>query len=171
MTSAHHPWHPTRRRLTETLLAALVPVAACSVALAGLTVWVSAGKAGAPPRVGVSDARVFLPYGDTTDTAAFFDISNSGGADDRLVRVTSTDVRGEITLSRHRMTGSGAAYAEDVESAAVPAGGELSMSPQSIDATLRAGADWRTGDLVAFTLHFRHSDPVHVPAVVVRPGS
>ncbi|WP_210584105.1 copper chaperone PCu(A)C [Streptomyces sp. GESEQ-35] len=171
MNPTRHPWRPTRRRLTDTLLAALVPVAACSVTLGGLTTWVSAGKAGTPPRIDVSNARVFLPYGDTTDTAAFFDIANSGGADDRLTGVTSEDVRGKITLSRHRMTGGGAAYAEGVESAAVPAGGELSMSPQGIDSVLRAGADWRTGDLVAFTLHFRHSDPVHVPAVVVRPGS
>jgi copper(I)-binding protein len=171
MTPTHHPWRPTRRRLTDTLLAALVPVAACSVALGGLTTWVSAGKAGTPPRIDVSNARVFLPYGDTTETAAFFDISNSGGADDRLTAVTSEDVRGEITLSSHRMTSGAAAYAASVESAAVPAGGELSMSPQGVDAILRAGADWRTGDLVAFTLHFRHSDPVHVPAVVVRPGT
>ncbi|KOX11442.1 hypothetical protein ADL04_00455 [Streptomyces sp. NRRL B-3648] len=31
-----NPWRPTRRGLTDTLLAALAPVAACSLALGGL---------------------------------------------------------------------------------------------------------------------------------------
>ncbi|WP_030347508.1 copper chaperone PCu(A)C [Streptomyces sp. NRRL S-1022] len=163
-------WRPSRGRLTDTLLAALAPVAACSLALGGLTTWAGAGKAGSPPRITVSNGRVLLPYGDSTDTAALFDIANVGGADDRLVNVTSTATNGRITLSGHRMLGGRAAYKLDVTSVGVPAGGVLSMSPRGVDVTLRAGAGWRAGGLVPFTLHFEHSAPVETTAVVIRPG-
>ncbi|MFB0615024.1 copper chaperone PCu(A)C [Streptomyces sp. AGS-58] len=156
--------------MADTLLAALSPVAACSLALGGLTTWVGAGKAGSPARITVSNGRVLLPYGDSTDTAALFDIANVGGADDRLVNVTSTVTHGRITLSGHRMLGGWAAYKADVTAAAVPAGGVLSMSPSGVDATLRAGAGWRAGDLVPFTLHFARSAPVETIAVVIRPS-
>nr|WP_319023133.1 hypothetical protein [Streptomyces phaeolivaceus] len=33
------PWRPRRRRLTDTLLAALAPVLVCALALSGLTLW------------------------------------------------------------------------------------------------------------------------------------
>lgn len=56
-------WRPTRRRLTETLPAAIAPVVAFGLALGGLTTWVTAGKAGSPPRIAVSNGRVFPPYG------------------------------------------------------------------------------------------------------------
>ncbi|GAA3787462.1 copper chaperone PCu(A)C [Streptomyces coacervatus] len=163
-------WRPTRRRLTDTLLAALAPVAVCSIALGGLTSWVGAGKAGSPARIAVSNGRIFLPYGNTTETAAFFDVTNLGGADDRLLGVTSSATSGEITLSRHRMIGSGVASRADVSSAAVPAGGQVSMSPGSLDVTLTAKAHMRAGDLVPFTLRFEHSGSVETLAVVIRPG-
>ncbi|MFE0420488.1 copper chaperone PCu(A)C [Streptomyces tendae] len=166
-----HLWRPTRRRLTDTLLAALAPVAACSVALGGLTTWTASGNAGSPARIEATAGRVFLPFGDVRDTAAFFRIANSGDGDDRLLKVTSSAAGGAATLSRHRMTGSGAAYAQTVDSVAVPAGDSLAMSPHSVDVTVRAGAGWREGDLVPFTLHFERSGPVRTLAVVVRPGT
>ena len=169
-TADPHPWRPTRRRLTETLLTALAPVAACSVALGALTTWVVSGRAGEPARIEVTAGRVFLPYGDTRDTAAFFRITNSGDADDRLVRVESSGVGGEVTLGRHRTTGGGAAYRDPVDSVAVPAHGSLTMSPHGLDVILRAGPRWELGDPVRFTLHFRRGGPVAVEAVVVSPG-
>lgn len=168
--TAQNPWRPTRRRLADTLNAALVPVAACGLALGGLTTWVTAGQAGSPPRITVSPGRVLLPYGDTTQTAAFFDIANTGDADDRLLRVTSAETGGDIELSRHLMTGEAAASRETVTTVSVPARGELSMSPQDVDVVLRSRSGWRAGDLVAFTLHFEHSGAVETLALVVRPG-
>ncbi|NGO12664.1 copper chaperone PCu(A)C [Streptomyces sp. HC44] len=165
-----HVWRPSRRRLTDSLLAALAPVAACSVALGGLTTWVGSGSAGIPARIEVTAGRVFLPYGDSRDTAAFFRISNSGDAEDRLVEVTSSALGGDIALSRHRTTGGGAAYGERVDSAAVPAHDVLTMTPHGLDVTVRAGAGWRAGDLVPFTLHFERSGRIKILAVVVRPG-
>jgi hypothetical protein len=50
---------PTRRRLTDTLPAAIAPVVAFGLALGGLTTWVTAGRAGSPPRIAVSKGRVF----------------------------------------------------------------------------------------------------------------
>ncbi|MFD8045929.1 copper chaperone PCu(A)C [Streptomyces sp. WAC 05379] len=163
-------WRPTRRRITDGLLAALAPIAACGVALGGLTTWVGAGNAGSPARITVTDGRVFLPYGDVRDTAAFFRIANSGGSDDRLLKVTSSAVRGEATLSRHRMAGDNAATARTVESAGVPADGSLTMSPFGLDVTLRADPEWVAGTYVPFTLHFEQGGRIEVQAKVVRPG-
>lgn len=163
-------WHPTRRRITDGLLAALAPIAACGVALGGLTTWVGSGSAGSPARTAVTDGRVFLPYGDVRDTAAFFRITNAGGADDRLLKVTSSAVGGDMSLSRHRMTGGNAASARTVDSARVPAGGSLAMSPYGLDVTLRAEPGWRAGTYVPFTLHFEHAGRIEVRARVVRPG-
>ncbi|SCF77643.1 MULTISPECIES: hypothetical protein [unclassified Streptomyces] len=59
----------------------------CGVALGGLTTWVAFDKAGSPAGIEVDSGSVFLPYGDSRDTAAFFRISNSGGADDCLIGV------------------------------------------------------------------------------------
>lgn len=119
--TARNPWRPTRRRLTDTLNSALAPIAACSLALGGLTTWVTAGRAGDPPRITVSPGRVLLPYGDSTRTAAFFDIANTGDADDRLLRVTSAETGGDLELSRHVMTGKAAASRETMTSVAVRA--------------------------------------------------
>ena len=55
---------------TDTLLAALAPVAACGLALGGLSTWAAYGNAGSPARIAVTDGRVFLPSGDTRETAA-----------------------------------------------------------------------------------------------------
>lgn len=158
-----------RRRLTDTALAALAPVVACGVALGGLTAWVGAGGAGRPaPRIEVSYGRVLLPFGDTTETSAYFDVSNSGDADDRLVEVTYTGEQAEI--SRHSEAGRGAATKEYLDSTEVPAGTRLSMSPHGVDVTLIAQRGWRPGDLVRFTLRFERSGTIDAFAVVTRPG-
>ncbi|MCX5249513.1 copper chaperone PCu(A)C [Streptomyces sp. NBC_00201] len=159
-----------RRRLRDTALAALVPVAACSVALAGLTAWTGTGRAGTPPRMRVTEGRVLLPSAGIPETAAFFRVANEGGSPDRLIRVTSPDTPGGITLSRHRMNEGNGAYRDSVGSVAVPAGGNLAMSPTGVDLTVSApSGQWRPGDLVSFTLEFRRSGRVKVLAVVVRP--
>ncbi|MFF5497482.1 copper chaperone PCu(A)C [Streptomyces aquilus] len=169
--TAPNPWRPTRRRLADALNSALAPVAACSLALGGLTTWVTAGRAGNPSRITVSPGRVLLPYGDTTRTAAFFAITNTGDADDRLLRVTSAETGGHLELSRHVRTGKAAASRETVSSVAIPARSALSMSPREPAVTLRPRAGWREGELIAFTLHFEHSGAVRTLALVVRPGS
>lgn len=163
-------WRPTRRRVTDSLVAALAPVAACGVALGGLTTWVAQGNAGSPARIAVTGGRVFLPFGGPRDTAAFFRITNSGGADDRLLRVTSSATGGDATFSPHRMAGARAAYDQTVDSAAVPAGDSLDMSPFGTAVVVRPKETWREGDLVPFTLHFARSGRISTLAVVVRPG-
>lgn len=169
-TADSRAWRPTRRRICDGLLAALAPIAACGVALGGLTTWVNSGNAGSPPRITVTDGRVFLPYGDVRETAAFFRVTNTGGADDRLLKVTSSATKGGTELSRHRMISDTAASAQTVDSARVPAGGGLSMSPFGLDVTLRAGPGWQEGTFVPFTLHFEHAGRIEVQAAVVRPG-
>ncbi|MEV6736381.1 copper chaperone PCu(A)C [Streptomyces sp. NPDC051104] len=121
-------WRPSWRRLAEAFLAALAPVAACVLALGGLAAWTASGAAGSPARVEVTSGRVFLPYGDGEESAAFFRISNSGGAEDELTGVTSTAVD-RAMLGRNTTTSGNAGYMRPVESAIVPAGGMLAMSP------------------------------------------
>lgn len=163
-------WRPSRRRLAESLRAALAPVAACGIALGALTAWTAVGNAGEGARIDVSEGRVFLPFNESGDTAAFFRIDNTGGMEDRLTKVTSTGTLGEPTLSAHRMTDGSAAYAETVDSVTIPAGGSLPMSVYGLNVTVRAQAGWQTGDLVRFTLHFDNSGPIETQAVVVLPG-
>ncbi|MEU2990442.1 copper chaperone PCu(A)C [Streptomyces griseoincarnatus] len=159
------------RRLRDTALAALVPVAACSVALAGLTAWVGTGRAGSPARVQVTEGKVLLPSAGVPETAAFFRIANTGGSADTLVSVTAHDVSGEVTFSRHRMRQGNSAYRSQIDSVSVAAGDTLAMSPSGVDLTVPVpSAGWRSGDLVSFTLEFRRSGPVKSLAVVVRPG-
>ncbi|MEU1402829.1 copper chaperone PCu(A)C [Streptomyces sp. NPDC005728] len=161
-----------RRRLTDTLLAALVPVAASSVALAGLTTWVGTGNAGSPPRMSVTEGRVLLPAAGSGETAAFFRLTNEGGSADRLVGVTSTGAPGGVSLARHRMGSGATAYRTPVDSIEIRAGESLAMSPYGVDLTVTAPAgEWRAGDLVSFTLTFSRSGLVKLPAVVVRPGT
>lgn len=72
-----------------------------------------------------------------------------------------------------RSSGDGA-YRAAIDSVGIPARGSLAMSPQGVDLTVSAPAgkqSWSAGDLVPFTLEFRHSGRVKVLAVVVRPGS
>ncbi|MFJ5631460.1 copper chaperone PCu(A)C [Streptomyces goshikiensis] len=163
---------PARRRVGEALSAAIAPLAACSVALAALTVWTASGAAGSPPRIAAGNGRVFLPYGNSRDTAAFFEVTNIGGGEDRLTKVTSpSDSVGRTMLSRHESSGRGADTMRMTESVRVPAGATLAMSPFDVSVMTRMNSRWRAGEVVPFVLHFRHSAPVEVLAVVVRPGS
>ncbi|MFG2989375.1 copper chaperone PCu(A)C [Streptomyces sp. NPDC048257] len=163
-------WLPSPGRMREGLRAAIVPVVACSVALAGLTAWTSSGAAGTPPQIAAGNGRVFLPYGNSRDTAAFFDITNIGGAEDQLTEVTSTAVE-KAMLSRHESSGLGADTMRMTGAVRVPAGATLAMSPFDVSVMTRPKAGWQAGDIVTFVLHFRHSPPVEVPAVVILPGS
>lgn len=161
-----------RRRLRDGALAALVPVAACSVTLAGLTTWVGAGRAGGPARIDVVHGLVLLPSAGVPDTAAFFDIVNEGGSADTLIRVTARGVSGEVALSQHRMREGNAASRSEIDSVSVGAGESLAMSPHGVDLTVPVPAvPWEVGDAVPFTLEFRRSGPVEVQAVVVQPGA
>lgn len=161
-----------RRRVRDGALAALVPVAACSVALAGLTTWAGTGRAGSPARISVVAGKVLLPSAGVPETAAFFLISNDGGSADTLVRVTARTVPGEVTLAQHRMRQGNAAYRAEIDSVQVPAGQRLAMSPKGVDLTVPVPSDgWRSGDLVSFTLEFRRGGPVKALAVVVPPAS
>jgi copper(I)-binding protein len=158
-------------RLRTSVTAVGVPVLACALALAGLGAWTASGRAGSPPRVAVTKAYVFHPFGSTPETAAFFTLTNDGGSADRLVKITSPGTAAPPALSEHRMTSSGAAYRQPVDSATVPAGDGLTMTPHGIDVTVRPKGTWRPGDEIPFTLRFAHGKPLKVRAVVVRPGT
>ncbi|MFJ7996073.1 copper chaperone PCu(A)C [Streptomyces sp. NPDC096310] len=162
---------PTRRRLTDTLLTVLAPAAMCGLALGGLSMWTAYGNAGSPAHIKVTDGKLFAPTGATPVTAAFFRITNGGGAADRLLKVTTAGAgAGAPTLSQHVMTGSNTASDETVDSVAVPAGDSVAMSPGGLDVIVPAEKGWQAGDLVSFTLHFERSGAVKALAVVVSPG-
>ncbi|MEV6757030.1 copper chaperone PCu(A)C [Streptomyces sp. NPDC051214] len=173
MTTSGTTTGPARpvQRLQQSALAVAAPVAACLVALGGLTAWTSLGHAGTPPDLRVTRAHVFQPTGEATETAAFFRITNQGSSADELTEVTSPAVPDGIALSRHRMTPKGAAYRAAANRLQVPAQGTLDMTPRSSDVTVPADRDWRVGDRIAFDLHFEHSGTVRVSAEVVRPVS
>ncbi|MGW7244435.1 copper chaperone PCu(A)C [Streptomyces sp. NPDC054804] len=113
-----------------------------------------------------------MPSAGVAETAAFFRIENEGGSADSLIRITSLQAVGGITLAGHRLNEGNAAYRAAIDSVGIPAGGSVAMSPQGVDLMVSAPAGkWSSGDLVPFTLEFRHSGRVKVLAVVVRSGS
>ncbi|MEU2024330.1 copper chaperone PCu(A)C [Streptomyces sp. NPDC016469] len=158
-------------RLRTSLTAVGAPVLACGLALGGLGAWTTSGRAGSPPRVAVAGAYVYQSFGLTPETAAFFALTNDGGASDRLVRVTSPDTTEPPELSEHRMTSANGAYRQPVDSVLVPAREGLTMNPHGNDVTVRPKTPWQSGDVVSFTLHFAHGRPLRVQAAVVRPGT
>ncbi|MFI6685720.1 copper chaperone PCu(A)C [Streptomyces sp. NPDC050485] len=165
------PWRLARRRFADGVAAALVPVAACAVALGGLTAWTGAGLARTQARIEVSDGRVFLPSGQARETAVFFRISNTGGSADRLTNVTSP-VTGAGMLARELRTADGRAGSMAVlDSVTLPAGAALDMAPGGTDVMVQGDARWRAGDRVPFVLHFERGVSVAVEAVVIRPGT
>ncbi|WP_055565279.1 copper chaperone PCu(A)C [Streptomyces atriruber] len=168
-TNDTHSWRPSRRRLREGLGGALEPVAACAVALGLLTVWTGSGAAGSPARVEVAAGTVFLPFGNTQESAAFFRISNSGGSDDRLTSVTSPALD-DVMLGRYAPTGGGAAGMRMVDSAVVPAGKGLTMSPYGLDVMVRIREPLSLGQRIPFVLTFREGGTVRAEAVVIRPS-
>lgn len=154
--------------LLRTARAALVPVAACAVALGGLTAWTASGAAGRPASVTVEDARVLVPFG-TDDTAAFFRLRNAGDTDDELVGIDVPSARGAM-LSRV-VDKNGAGTMRMVHSATVPAHDTLTMSPHGLDVMVSGPPRLRVGDRLPFVLRFRESGEVRAEAVVVRPGN
>ncbi|MFY1679252.1 MULTISPECIES: copper chaperone PCu(A)C [unclassified Streptomyces] len=160
------------RRPREVVSAALVPVAACAVGLAGLTAWVTAGLAGTPASVSVDAGKVLMPSGGVPETAAFFRIVNEGGSADTLVGVTAAEAPGAVRLHQHRMTPGNAAYRSPIDSVSVSGGETLVMSPSGVDLTVPVPpGEWRPGDRVPFTLEFSRSGRVEAVATVVRPGT
>ncbi|MEU8827856.1 copper chaperone PCu(A)C [Streptomyces sp. NPDC048636] len=154
---------------TSLLRAALAPVIACALTLAGLAAWTASGAAGSPADVEVTRARVLLPSNPEA-TAAFFDLRNAGGGEDELLRVT-TPLADRAMLSR-RIVRRGAGSMRMVPSARVPARGTLRMSAGTLDVMLQpAPRRLRTGDRVPFVLHLRESGPIQVTAVTIRPGT
>lgn len=147
--------------------AALVPVAASVLTLAGLSVWTAMGAAGSPAEPVVTRARVLLPTNPDA-TAAFFDIRNRGGADDELLKVTSP-ATGRTMLSRV-VVRNGAGTMRMLPSVPLPAGETLRMSTANVDVMVDDPPSVREGDKMPFVLHFRDSGRVPVDAVVVHPG-
>ncbi|MFD6434687.1 copper chaperone PCu(A)C [Streptomyces venezuelae] len=164
-----HSWRPSRRRIREGLGGALGPVAACAVALGLLTAWTGSGAAGTPARVEVAEGTVFLPYGGTSVSSAYFRISNSGGSDDRLTSVTSPAFD-DLMLSQYAPMGGAAAGMRMVDSAVVPAGEGLTMSPYGLDVMVRIREPLRLGERIPFVLTFREGGTVRTEAVVIRPS-
>ncbi|MET9607885.1 copper chaperone PCu(A)C [Streptomyces sp. NPDC006512] len=164
-------WRAGRGRLRDGVTAALVPALACLAALVGLTAWTTTGAAGSPPRIEPGVAHLLLPAAaDGGRTTAFFRITNTGGADDQLVSVTSP-VAEDLVLNRHVRAGGGAGTTRTVPSVTVPAGRTVTMTPNSVDVLMTVKGRLREGDTVPFVLRFRRSGPVDAVAFVVRPGS
>lgn len=151
------------------LTAVLAPVIACAVTLGALTAWTASGAAGSPAEPTLVDARIMLPSNPEA-TAALFNLTNEGGADDALVRVSTPAKAGRVMLSRN-VHENGVGTMQMVSAASLPAGGKLEMSATGLDVMVENPPPMRLGERVPFVLHFRDSEPMRVNALVVRPGS
>ncbi|RZU21790.1 copper chaperone PCu(A)C [Streptomyces sp. BK239] len=167
--SAEHPPPPWRRLTAGALNAALVPLVTCVTALMLLTAYTTAGAAGEPPaRISVSNARIFVPP-NSENTAAFFDITNSGAAGDVLKSVSSPELG--VTMLGRRVTKNGAGRMEPLESLTIPARSRVNMTPYGVDVMVMNPPKLKPGDKISFDLWFRDSGQVTVEAVTVPPQS
>lgn len=165
--SSSPPWRFTWSK--GALTAVLAPVLACVVTLGALTAWTASGAAGSPAKPTLVDARIMLPSNPEA-TAALFNLTNEGGADDQLVRVSTPAKAGRVMLSRS-VDKNGVGTMEMVASVRLSAGGSVEMSAAGLDVMVEDPPKMRLGERVPFVLHFRDSDPLRVNALVVRPGS
>ncbi|OEU86907.1 hypothetical protein DB35_25295 [Streptomyces abyssalis] len=154
--------------LVNSLRAAVVPIATCIAALAALTAWTTAGHAGAPRGLEVTQGRIFTPLREGA-TSAFFTIRNTGDVSERLTGVT-TEQGSRTMLSRNVTTGGGARSMTMVPYISVRPHGTLRMSPYSLNVMVTPAPRIKAGERVRFTLHFEDLRPVTVQAVAVRPG-
>ncbi|MGW9209387.1 copper chaperone PCu(A)C [Embleya sp. NPDC055664] len=144
------------------------PVLAAALALTLLTVWTATGRAGTAPRLSISDGRVHLAT-NADATSAYFTIRNTGDANDELVSV-STPITTDVGFSFHTYTG----YAGRMwmtKALPIPANGLLGMTASGANIMLGTPPKLTPGQTIPFTLHFRHSPPIHTTAVVIRPGT
>lgn len=144
------------------------PLVAAALALTLLTAWTAAGQAGTAPKLSVSDGRVHLAT-NADATSAYFTIRNSGAANDELVGV-STPITTDVGFSFHTYTG----YAGRMwmtRSLPIPAKGLLGMTASGANIMLGTPPKLTPGQTIPFTLHFRHSPPIHTTATVIRPGT
>ena len=167
--SAERSSPPWRRATAGALSAALVPVVTCVTALMLLTAYTTTGAAGEPPaRISVSNARIYVPP-NSENTAAFFDISNTGAAGDVLTSVSSP-VLG-VTMLGRVVTKDGAGRMEPLDSLTIPARSRVNMTPYGIDVMVLDPPSLKPGDKVRFDLWFRNSGQVTVEAMTVPPQS
>ncbi|UCF19752.1 MAG: copper chaperone PCu(A)C [Gemmatimonadota bacterium] len=98
-------------------------------------------------------------------TAMYFSVANGGDLDDELLAVATEVATGEI----HRTVANGDVMKmERVETARVPAGGELVMRPGSHHVMLLdLSRELRAGDRVNAVLRFKHAGAIEVRAEVV----
>ncbi|GES30778.1 copper chaperone PCu(A)C [Streptomyces angustmyceticus] len=137
----------------RTTLAAALALTA-SLALAGC------GGADGAPRLKVAGPYMPQPV-DRNMAGAYFTVENSGGSADKLTSVTS-DLSKDITL--HKTVGT---KMEQVDSMAIPAGGELRLS-RGGNHLMFMGLKKKPaeGDTVTLELHFATAEPVKVTVPV-----
>ncbi|MGW7485553.1 copper chaperone PCu(A)C [Streptomyces sp. NPDC054786] len=137
----------------RTTLAAAVTLTA-GLALAGC------GGADSAPQLKVADPYMPQPV-DQNMAGAYFTVKNSGGTADKLTSVTS-DLSKDITI--HKTVGT---KMEQVNSLAIPAGGELRLS-RGGNHLMFMGLKNKPaeGDKVSIELHFASAKPIKVTVPV-----
>jgi copper(I)-binding protein len=149
------------------LRAALAPAVAAAVTLAALSAWTATGQAGRPARIHVPNAWVMRPT--APQTAAYFTIANTGDTADDLLEVRTPVA--DTTMLGRQVDRAGAGQMVMRGALTVPAHGTVRMTPFTTDVMLRPRNPLPVGRRVPFTLVFRHSSPIRVTAIVLRPGS
>lgn len=158
----------TAKALARSLRSAVIPVLTCLATLGALTAWTSAGNAGRPRGLEVSQGRIFTPLREGA-TSAFFTIRNTGEVTETLTGVTTA--RGtRAMLSRNITTSGGARSMRMVPYMSVPPRSTLRMSPFALNVMVTPAPKVEPDQRLRFTLHFEDRGPVTVEAVAVRPG-
>jgi copper(I)-binding protein len=142
-------------------------VAAIAASLTGGLQGCSSERA-RPETTDLTVSHVFITEPAMGERAAMYlSIVNGGAQDDELTSV-STPAAGSAELHR-TVERAGTVSMEPVSSLAVPAGGELLLSPGEYHIMLlELREEFAVGDAVEATLHFSHAGEVVVQAKVLK---
>jgi copper(I)-binding protein len=147
----------TIRQLTAALAAAAVSGALALAALA------EDFKAGA---ITIEGPWARPTVGESTSSAAYMKISNSGDQADKLVSAAS-DAAGHVMLHESRMEGEVMKMVHLADGIAIPAHGSVELKPLGLHVMLMGlKAPLKSGDTLPLTLHFEKQGEVKVDAKV-----
>jgi periplasmic copper chaperone A len=155
-----------RRVCAPLIFAALL--AACGPAPSHKAPSAPAPAAQAVAGVSVTDARASPTPGGTTTSAGYLTISNSGGADDRLISASSPRA-GAVQLHTMEMDGAVMRMRPIEGGVAVPAGGTVAFAPGGMHLMfLDVATPFAEGETIPVTLNFEHAGAVNVNFPVSR---
>jgi periplasmic copper chaperone A len=117
--------------------------------------------------IAISEPRLRIPPPGTTQTAAYFTLTNQGEKEDRLVGASSPDA-GKLELHAHITSQTGMSEMRQVTAISIPAHATIPLSPGGLHVMVKAiKRDVTLGDSVVVRLVFASGNTAQFSVPVV----